>query len=173
MLRDGPIPAFAHGIAEYVLGALLIALPLLLNYDSGAATAASIIIGLGLIVIAASTDWSVSLVNSIPRPAHLVLDFAVAALMIASPFLFGFSDETDPTAIFLTAGVLQVLVAIGTRFIKEDPAEPARRGLAGPDQRPRSPGTAPPPAGAEERAKPAPGSASAPVGDRGSARRER
>ena len=45
--------------------------------------------------------------------------------MIASPFLFGFSDESTPTAIFIAAGVLHLLLTIGTRFgEKKKPAAP-------------------------------------------------
>jgi hypothetical protein len=37
--------------------------------------------------------------------------------MIASPFLFGFSDEGTPTAFFITLGVVHLLLTIGTRFV--------------------------------------------------------
>jgi len=40
----------------------------------------------------------------------------LAAVLIASPFLFGFSDESTPTAIFIAAGVLHLLLTIATRF---------------------------------------------------------
>jgi len=128
MFRDGPFPAFLHGLAEYIGGALFIALPLLLSYDSGAATAVSIIIGVVLIGIAASTDWNLSLVNQIPKPVHFAIDWVLAAVLIASPFLFGFSDESTPTAIFIAAGVLHLLLTIGTRFGKkpEDTERQAR-----------------------------------------------
>src|SRR3954449_5186731 len=116
MFRDGPFPAFLHGIVEYLGGALFIALPLLLGYDSGAATAVSIVIGVVLIAVAASTDWGLSLNNQIPKPAHFALDWLLAGVLIASPFLFGFSDESTPTAIFIAAGVLHILLTIGTRF---------------------------------------------------------
>ena len=116
MFREGPFPAFLHGIYEYLAGALFIALPLLLGYDSGAATAVSIVIGVVLIAVAASTDWGLSLNNQIPKAAHFALDWVLAGVLIASPFLFGFSDESTPTAIFILAGVLQILLTIGTRF---------------------------------------------------------
>src|SRR5918999_524351 len=122
MFREGPFPAFLHGLVEYIAGGLFIALPLVLGYDSGAATAASIVIGVLLIGVAASTDWGLSLNNQIPKPVHFAIDWLVAGLMIASPFLFGFSDESTPTAIFLTAGVLQLLMTIGTRFGERRPA---------------------------------------------------
>jgi hypothetical protein len=116
MFRDGPFPAFLHGLTEYIGGALFIALPLLLNYESGAAKAVSIVIGVGMISVAATTDWGLSLNNQIPKPVHFAIDFVLAAILIASPFLFGFSDESTPTAIFIAAGVLHILLTIGTRF---------------------------------------------------------
>ena len=116
MLRQGPIPRFVHGALEYAAGALLIAAPFLLQFDSGAAVALSVVAGVVVIVVAASTEGPTSLVNSIPIAAHLLLDYALAALLIAAPFLFGFSDETSPTAFFLVFGVLHLLVTIGTRF---------------------------------------------------------
>jgi VIT1/CCC1 family predicted Fe2+/Mn2+ transporter len=125
MLREGPISRFLHGVVEYVAGVLLIAAPFLFSFDSGAATAVSIIAGVLVIAIAASTEGPSSLINSIPIAAHLLLDFALAAALIASPFLFGFSDESAPTAFFLVLGVLHLLVTIATRF------KPAREPAAG------------------------------------------
>jgi len=116
MMRDGPIPLFAHGVIEYLGGALFIALPFLLGYDSGAAVALSIIIGVLLIAIAASTDGPTSLVNQIPRSAHVALDYLLAVMLIALPFLAGFSSETAPTVVFIAVGVAHLLITIGTRF---------------------------------------------------------
>ncbi|MEA2154760.1 MAG: hypothetical protein QOE11_900 [Solirubrobacteraceae bacterium] len=116
MLRQGPIPRFAHGVIEYLAGALFIAAPFLLHFDANAAVAVSIIAGVAVLVVAASTDGPTSLVNSIPLPAHLLLDYALAALLVASPFLFGFSGETAPTAFFIVLGVAHLLITIGTRF---------------------------------------------------------
>jgi hypothetical protein len=127
MFREGPFPALLHGLVEYVAGALFIALPLVLDYDSGAASAVSIVIGVILIAVAASTDWGLSLNNQIPKPAHFALDWVLAGVLIASPFLFGFSGESTPTAIFIAAGVLHILLTIGTRFgAKPDTERKAR-----------------------------------------------
>jgi hypothetical protein len=125
MIKQGPIPAFVHGLFEYVAGIALIALPLILNYKSGSATAASIVLGVLLLALTASTSWSTSLVNSVPLPVHILLDYALAAVLIASPFLFSFSGESKPTAVFIAAGVIQLLFSIATRYRKED--EPKRR----------------------------------------------
>jgi hypothetical protein len=116
MLRQGPIPRFAHGAIEYAIGVLLIAAPFVFGFEASAAVAVSIVAGLLVLVVAASTDGPTSLVNSIPIPAHLLLDVALAAVLVASPFLFGFNDESAPTAFFIVLGVVHLLITIGTRF---------------------------------------------------------
>jgi hypothetical protein len=135
MVKQGPIPAFLHSLIEYVAGVGLIAAPLLLDYDSGAAKAASIILGVLVLFLVATTTSTMSLINQIPLSMHIVFDYVIAAILIASPFLFGFSDESTPTAVFIAAGVVWLLLSIGTRYRKEEtPArgEPKRRrGQAG------------------------------------------
>jgi hypothetical protein len=121
MMRQGPIPLFLHGAIEYVAGALFIAAPFLLSFDSGAATALSIIVGVAVVAVAASTEGPTSLVNQIPTAAHVALDYVLAVLLIALPFLAGFSDESAPTAFFIVLGVAHLLITIGTRF--RPPAE--------------------------------------------------
>ena len=115
-MRQGPIPLFIHGAIEYLAGALLVAAPFLLAFESGAATALSIIVGVALIAVAAATDGPTSLVNQIPRSAHVALDYVLAVLLIALPFLAGFSDESAPTAFFIVLGIAHLLITIGTRY---------------------------------------------------------
>jgi hypothetical protein len=158
MFREGPFPAVIHGLVEYVAGVLFIALPLLLDYESGAATATSIVIGVALIGVAASTDWTLSLNNQIPKPVHFALDWILAAVLIASPFLFGFSDESTPTAIFIAVGVLHILLTIGTRFGTKPDAKRKPAPVA-------QPSTSTSASGSSERTTPASS------GDRSSARR--
>jgi hypothetical protein len=116
MLRQGPIPRFAHGAIEYAMGVLLIAAPFLLHFKADAAVAVSIVVGVIVLAVAASSDGPTSLVNSVPVSAHLLFDVVLAAVLIASPFLFTFNSESAPTAFFIVLGVAQLLVTIGTRF---------------------------------------------------------
>jgi hypothetical protein len=125
VLRQGPIPRFAHGLIEYVAGGVLVAAPFVLDFHSGTAKAVAIVIGVLVVVFAASSDSSTSLVNSIPLPVHVLVDYLLAAVLIASPFIFSFSDEGAPTAFFIVVGVLHLLITIGTRF--RAPVEPAER----------------------------------------------
>lgn len=116
MFREGPIPAAVHGLIEYAAGVLCIIAPFLLGFDSGAATAVSIVVGVAVIAFAASTDMPTGIVSQLSRTLHSALDFGLAALLIASPFLFGFSEETAPTVFFIVLGLAHLLITIGTRF---------------------------------------------------------
>jgi hypothetical protein len=130
MVKQGPIPAFAHSLIEYLAGALLIAAPLLLDYSSGAAKAVSIVLGVLVIFLAATTTSTMSLINQVPLSMHIVFDYVIAAVMIASPFLFSFSGESTPTAVFLAGGVVWLLLSIGTQYRHEETperGEPKRR----------------------------------------------
>jgi hypothetical protein len=114
--RQGPIPPFAHGVLEYGAGVFMLVVPFLFGFDSDAATAVSILAGLGLIVIAATTESATGLARMIPLRVHLVLDLIAVAFLVAAPFLFGFSDEAAPTAVFMILGVWHLLMTIATRF---------------------------------------------------------
>jgi predicted Kef-type K+ transport protein len=119
MLRQGPIPAFVHGAAEYLAAGLLIAAPFIFGFDADAATAASIVVGVVLLVITASTESSTGLAKMIPVTIHAVLDVVLAGFLIAAPFLFGFSGEGTATAFFIVLGVVHLLLTIGTRFLPD------------------------------------------------------
>jgi hypothetical protein len=124
MVKQGPIPAFVHSLVEYLAGLALIAGPLLIDYRSGAATAVSIILGVLVLFLVATTTSTMSLINQVPLSMHIVFDYVIAGVMIASPFLFGFSGRSTPTAIFVAGGVVWLLMSIGTRYRKEE--TPAR-----------------------------------------------
>jgi hypothetical protein len=116
VLREGPIPPFAHGLLEYGAGVFLLVAPLLFQFDSNGATAFSIVAGLGVVALAASTASSTGLAKVIPLGVHVLLDLAVVVLLVASPFLFGFSGDVAPTAFFMVLGVWHLLLTIATRF---------------------------------------------------------
>jgi hypothetical protein len=127
MLKQGPVPRFLHGFVEYAAAVAFVVAPFVLDFESGAATAASIAIGVVVLFLAASTEGPTSLINYVPLAAHVVLDYALAGVLIALPFILGFSDETAPTAFFIAIGVLHLLITIGTRF---RPSEERRRKTA-------------------------------------------
>jgi hypothetical protein len=127
MFKQGPVPAFVHGVIEYLAGALFIAAPFLFSFDDDTATAVSIVAGVVILVVTASTALPTGLIKSIPVHAHVILDFAMAAVLIAAPFLFGFSDDGTATAFFIVLGVVHLLLTIATRFVSEAPRRRPRQ----------------------------------------------
>ena len=134
MFRQGPIPAFVHGVIEYIAGVLLVAAPFLFSFESDGATAVSIVAGVIILIVAASTAMSTGLIKSIPVQAHVVLDYLLAALLIASPFIFGFTDDGAATALFIALGVAHLLLTLGTRYLEDAPEE-RRFSRSGADER--------------------------------------
>lgn len=126
MRHQGPIPFFFHGVVEYLAAILLIAAPFLFGFEEDSAQAVSIVVGVLVLVLAASTDGPTGLAKLVPVGIHAVFDLALAVFLIASPFLFSFDDESDPTAFFIVLGVAHLLLSIGTRFFaSREPAPPA------------------------------------------------
>jgi hypothetical protein len=127
MFKQGPLPAFLHGIIEYIAAAVLIAAPLLMGFDADAAIAVGIVSGVLLLILTASSALPTGLIHTIPVQAHVVLDYLLALALIASPFLFGFSDDGTATPFFIAFGVVYLLVTIATRFVR---GERGARGAA-------------------------------------------
>src|SRR4051794_39693961 len=119
MFRQGPIPAFVHGLLEYAAGIFLVAAPFLLSYESDGATAVSIVAGVVILVFTASSALTTGLIKSIPVQAHVVFDYIVAGLLIASPFIFAFTDDGTAPARFLPPGGLYPLSTIPPRVIPQ------------------------------------------------------
>jgi hypothetical protein len=126
VFKKGPIPSLLHGLLDYGLGAFLIAAPFIFGFTADAATAVGIVAGVFLIVLAASTAWATGLIHSVPVVVHAMLDYVLAAVLIASPFLFVFSDDDGTaTAFCIAAGVFGLLWAIATRYAP-DPGSTGR-----------------------------------------------
>jgi hypothetical protein len=136
VFRQGPIPAAVHGLIEYAAGILLVAAPFLFSFDEGSATAAAIVAGVVVLVLTASTAIPTGLIKSIPVQAHVMLDFLIAIVLIAAPFIFGFDNDGTATAFFIVVGVAYLLITIATRFVKDERPPRRRKGRRGAEHAP-------------------------------------
>lgn len=110
-----------HGIADYIVGALLIVAPYLLGFaDGGPAQWVPQLLGVGAILYSLLTDYELGAVRAIPMPVHLGLDFASGLLLAASPWLFGFAGEVFWPHLIL--GLVEIGASLTT--------ETRRRGLS-------------------------------------------
>jgi hypothetical protein len=132
VLRQGPIPAWLHGTFEYAVVVVLIAAPFALGFRAGSATGASIVIAVVLLFVVATTSGPTGIVDQLPVAVHVLLDYILAGVLVACPFIFGFSRETNPTAFFIALGVLHLLVTIGTRFLPAKAPDEPSPATAGP-----------------------------------------
>jgi hypothetical protein len=116
LLREGPVPAFVHGVIEYGAALLFFAAPTILSFEASAATATSIGIGVVVLVVAASSALPTGLIKAIPIPIHVALDYILALFLIAVPFLFNFDNDQNAMIFFMGLGIVHLLMTIGTKF---------------------------------------------------------
>ena len=107
------IPTRIHGMADYVIGVLLIAAPWIFGFaGEGIATWLPVLLGAGVILYSLFTDYELGAVHSISMPVHLVLDGAGGLLLAVSPWLFGFSELVWVP--HLVVGLLEIGAAVTT-----------------------------------------------------------
>jgi VIT1/CCC1 family predicted Fe2+/Mn2+ transporter len=116
LLRRGSVPLVVHGLLEYGIGVLLIAAPSLFSFDSDGGQVASVLFGAGVLVITGVTDMPTALLRRLPLDSHIVLDYVIGVLLIASPFVLGFSDDGTAVASFIIIGLAYLFLTAVTRF---------------------------------------------------------
>lgn len=107
------IPTRIHGIADYLVGIILIAAPWLLDFNRGGAeTWVPVIVGAMVLLQTILTDFEVGLVRKLPMRTHLTMDFFMGLLLALSPWLFGFADFIAwPHVLF---GAFSILASLTT-----------------------------------------------------------
>ncbi|HEV2132381.1 MAG TPA: SPW repeat protein [Longimicrobiaceae bacterium] len=107
------LPTRIHGVLDYAMGALLIALPWLLGFaQGGAETWVPVALGAGAIGYSLFTDYELGVVRRIQMPVHLWLDGAAGLLLAVSPWLFGFDQQVWMPHLIL--GILEMGAALFT-----------------------------------------------------------
>lgn len=83
-----------HGILDYMLGILLLAMPTILGLDHSVAESIIFyVIGTMALIQSLMTDYELSAVKIIPMRIHLMVDCMSGILLAGSPWLFGFADR--------------------------------------------------------------------------------
>jgi hypothetical protein len=122
-VRRGSVPLSVHVLIEYAVGVLSIVAPFLFSFDATSAKIVSVLVGVGILVLAVMTDAPTGVARSLPVASHVVLDYVLGLFLIVAPFVFAFSDDdTAATAYFIVVGVGYVLLAVLTRYRDPKPA---------------------------------------------------
>jgi SPW repeat-containing protein len=89
------IPTRFHAPLDYIVGVALIAAPWIFQFsEHTAATVIPIVLGVGLIAYSLFTDYELGVWHVFPMAIHNLIDIAAGAFLAASPWIFGFADET-------------------------------------------------------------------------------
>jgi SPW repeat-containing protein len=89
------IPTKFHAPLDYIVGAALIAAPWIFQFsEHKAATVFPIVLGIGLIAYSLFTNYELGVWKVAPMAVHNVIDVVAGAVLAASPWLFGFADES-------------------------------------------------------------------------------
>ena len=89
------IPTKLHAPLDYIVGAGLIAAPWIFQFSEFTTpTVLSIVLGIGLIVYSLFTDYELGVWRTFPMAVHNLFDIGAGALLAASPWIFGFADES-------------------------------------------------------------------------------
>ncbi len=95
------IPTGVHGVMDYLVGVLLIGIPFIVGFGTGAetgiavgnaATYVPVLLGFGTIIYSLCTNYELGVLRVIPMRAHLALDAAAGVFLAASPWIFGFAS---------------------------------------------------------------------------------
>lgn len=125
------LPTKVHAALDYAGGLLLIAVPMFWIGEGGAAVWVPIVIGVVVLMQSLMTDYELSAVNAIPVPVHLGMDALAGVVLIASPWVFGFSETVWIPHVIV--GILEIGGALVTERHRREPA------TAGPGSRRATP----------------------------------
>lgn len=111
------IPTKVHAPLDYIVGAALIAAPWIFQFsEHTAATVVPIVLGIGLIAYSLFTDYELGVWKVTPMAVHNLFDLAAGGLLAASPWIFGFADETANVWVpHLIVGLAAVFLGLTTK----------------------------------------------------------
>jgi hypothetical protein len=111
------IPTRLHAPLDYIVGAVLVAAPWIFQFSGdAAATAVSIVLGIGLITYSLFTNYELGVWKVAPMAVHNLIDVVAGALLAASPWIFGFAGEGASYWLpFVVIGVAAIFLGLTTK----------------------------------------------------------
>jgi hypothetical protein len=111
------IPTRFHAPLDYIVGAGLIAAPWMFQFSEHTApTVISIVLGVGLIGYSLFTNYELGVWKVAPMAVHNLIDIVAGAVLAASPWLFGFADESANVWVpFVLVGLAAIFLGLTTK----------------------------------------------------------
>ena len=123
------LPTRVHGFLDYIVGVALIAAPWIFQFSEyRAATVVPIVLGIGLILYSVLTDYELGLARVLPMAMHNLFDIVAGIFLAASPWIFGFADESANVWVpHVIVGIAVIVLGLVTEQYPRD--ERVRRGV--------------------------------------------
>jgi hypothetical protein len=111
------IPTKFHAPLDYIVGAALIAAPWIFQFsEHTAATVVPIVLGIGLIAYSLLTDYELGVWKVAPMAVHNLGDIGAGIVLVASPWVFGFSDASaNVWAPHVIVGLAAIFLGLTTK----------------------------------------------------------
>jgi SPW repeat len=111
------IPTRLHAPLDYIVGVVLVAAPWIFQFSGdAAATAVSIVLGVGLIAYSLFTNYELGVWKVAPMAVHNLIDVVAGALLALSPWIFGFADKgANYWLPFVVIGVAAIFLGLTTK----------------------------------------------------------
>ncbi len=110
------VPWIVHSAVEYVAAVLLFVAPFLFGFDTDTARYTSISLGVVVLLVAVISRSPLGVTKTLPVSAHATLDYVLAVVLVLSPFVGGFVEDTVATTFFVLLGVTHGTLTALTRF---------------------------------------------------------
>ena len=123
------LPTRVHGFLDYIVGVALIAAPWIFQFSEyRAATVVPIVLGIGLILYSLLTDYELGIARVLPMAMHNLFDIVAGIFLAASPWIFGFADESANVWVpHVIVGIAVIVLGLVTEQYPRD--ERVRRGV--------------------------------------------
>ena len=107
------IPTMLHGVADYIVGAVVIALPFYFGWDT-MVRSVFIVLGAAVILYSLMTDYELGLVRYLRIRFHLLFDGIFGLAMLAAPALLHIPSSNR--GVIYTIGIVALLLAFTTKI---------------------------------------------------------
>jgi hypothetical protein len=107
------IPTTVHGLADYVVGFIVMGLPFLFSW-TGASRVTFVTLGIVVICYSLLTDYEFGLIRVLRIRFHLLLDAVFGLAMLAPPMVLRLPDESR--ILIYVIGVLFIFLSLTTKI---------------------------------------------------------
>jgi len=108
-----------HGMLDYPVGILMLLAPVLWGVHDAPRTIL-MVVGIAILLMSTLTDYPMGIVRRIGFATHVGIDVFVGALLVVSPWIFGFGNDDAARNVFVTFGIIVLLTSLMSHTVSVD-----------------------------------------------------